>query len=61
MIGYWVTLGIICGMVIHGNSVSWHIKTRLDPGPVTADLTTTDQHSNNLLINDVKPIHVLFY
>jgi len=25
----------------HGTSVCWHLKTQLDSGPVTADLTTT--------------------
>jgi len=35
------------------------IKTRLESGPVTADLTTTLVHSSKLLINDVKPDHSL--
>jgi len=25
----------------HGTSMCWHIKTRLESGPVTGDLTTT--------------------
>jgi len=36
----------ICDMVL-----------RLEPGPVTADLTTTVVYSSKLLINDVKPNH----
>jgi len=43
----------------HGISVCWHIKTRLESGPVTADLTTTVVHSYKQLINDVKPVHSL--
>jgi len=43
----------------HGTSVCWHCKTRLESGPVTADLTTTIVHSSKLLINDVKPHHSL--
>jgi len=43
----------------HGISVCWSIKTRLESGPVTADLTTTLVHSSKLLINDVKPDHSL--
>jgi len=39
--------------------VCWHIKTRFESGPVTADLTTTVVHSNKSLINDVKTIHSL--
>jgi len=39
--------------------VCWHLKTRLESGPVTADLTTTVVHSYQLLINDVKPVHSL--
>jgi len=39
----------ICGMVC------WHLKTQFESGPVTADLTTT-----KLLINDVKPVHLLY-
>jgi len=35
------------------------IKTSLESGPVTADLTTTVIHSYKLLINDVKPVHSL--
>jgi len=31
----------------------------LNPGPVTADLTTNVVHSSKLLINDVKPDHSL--
>jgi len=34
-------------------------KTRLESGPVTADLTTTVVHSYKLLINDVKADHSL--
>jgi len=36
-----------------------YIKTWLESGPVTADLTTTVVHSYKLLINDVKPDHSL--
>jgi len=43
----------------HGTSVCWHLKTRLESGPVTADLTSTVVHSSKLLINDVKPDHSL--
>jgi len=43
----------------HGTSVCRHFKTRLESGPVTADLTTTVVHSSTLLINDVKPDHSL--
>jgi len=39
--------------------VCWQFKTRLESGPVTADLTTTVVHSSKLLINDVKPDHSL--
>jgi len=39
--------------------VCWHVKTRLESGPVTADLTITFAHSSKLLINDVKPDHSL--
>jgi len=46
----------ICGMVLR---VCWHIKTRLESGPVTADLTTTVVHSYKLLTNNVKPVHSL--
>jgi len=35
------------------------MKTRLESGPVTADLTPTVVHSSKLLINDVKPDHSL--
>jgi len=41
--------------------VCWHSKTRLESGPVTADLTTTVVHDSKLLINDVKPDHSLIY
>jgi len=37
--------------------VLWHSKTRLESGPVKADLTTTVVHTYKLLINDVKPVH----
>jgi len=43
----------------HGTSVWWHLKTRLESGPVTVDLTTTVVHSSKLLINDGKPDHSL--
>jgi len=43
----------------HGSSVCWHIKTWLEDGPVSADLTITVVHSSKLLINDVKPDHSL--
>jgi len=42
-----------------GTSVCWHLKTRLESGRVTADLTTTVVHSSKLLTNDVKPDHSL--
>jgi len=45
----------------HGTSVCWHFKTRLESGPVTADLTITVVHSSKLLINDTKPDHSLTY
>jgi len=45
--------------VRHGTSVYWHIKTRLESGPVTADMTPTVVHSFKVLINDVKPDHSL--
>jgi len=48
----------ICGMVFDG-VIS--LKTRLESGPVTADLTTTVIHSYKLLINDVKPDHSLMH
>jgi len=41
----------ICGMVLR---CAGDIKTRLESGPVTADLTTTIVHNYTLLINDVK-------
>jgi len=47
----------ICGMVFR--CVCWHIKTCLESGPVTADLTTTVVHSSKLLINDFKHVHSL--
>jgi len=43
----------------HGTSVYKHIKTRLESGPVTVDLTINVVHSSKLLINDVKPVHSL--
>jgi len=43
----------------HGTSVRWHLKTQLESGTVTADLTTTVIHSSKLLINDIKPNHSL--
>jgi len=43
----------------HGTSVCWHILTGLECGPVTADLTSNIVHSSKLLINDVKPDHLL--
>jgi len=43
----------------YGTSVCWYLKTRLKSGPVTADLTTTVVHNSKLLINDVKPDHLL--
>jgi len=43
----------------HGTSVCWHSKTRLESGPVTADLTTSVVHGSKLLINDVKSDHSL--
>jgi len=42
----------ICGMVFRCAET---LKTRLQSGPVTADLTTTVVHSSKLLINYVKP------
>jgi len=42
----------ICGMVL---GCVGTFKTRLESGPVAADLTTV-VHSSKLLINDVKPI-----
>jgi len=51
-VGYHVYLG-------HGTSVCWYIKTRLESGPVTADLTTTVIHSYKLLINNAKFFHSL--
>jgi len=47
----------ICGMV--RRSVYWHLKTRLESAPITADLTTTVVYSYKLLINDVKPVRSL--
>jgi len=41
----------------HDTSVCWQFKTRLESGPVTADLTTTVGHSYKLLINDVNHDH----
>jgi len=38
----------------HGTLVCWHIKTWLESGPVTADLTTIVACRFKLLINDVK-------
>jgi len=43
--------------LLHGTSVCWYNKTRLESGPVTADLTTTVEHSSKMLINDVEPDH----
>jgi len=43
----------------HGTSVCWYIKTWLESGPVTADLTTTVVHRYKLLINEVKPVYSL--
>jgi len=43
----------------HGTSLCWYLKTQLESGPVTPDLTTTVVHSYKLLINDVKPDHSL--
>jgi len=40
----------------HGTSVCWYIKTQLESGPFTADLTTTVALSYKLLIKDVKSI-----
>jgi len=37
----------------------WGIKTQLESGPVTADLTITVVLSSKLLINNVKPDHSL--
>jgi len=39
----------ICGMVLRCADT---FKTRLESGPVTADLTTTVLHSSKLLVND---------
>jgi len=39
--------------------VCWHIKTRFESGPVTADMTTTVLHIYTLLINGFKPVHLL--
>jgi len=41
--------------------VCWQIKTRLESGPFTADLTTTVVHRSKLLINDVKPDHSFYF
>jgi len=46
----------ICGMVLR---VCWYLKTQLESGPVTTDLTTTVVHSYRLLINDIKHSHTL--
>jgi len=43
----------------HGTSVFWNFKTRLDSGPITADLTTIVVHSYKLAINPVKLVHSL--
>jgi len=43
----------------HGTLVCWQMKTWLQSGPVTADLTTTVAHRYKLLINDIKPVHLL--
>jgi len=53
-VGYYVYLW-------HGTSVCWHIKTQLESGPVTTDLTTTVVHSYTLLTNDIKPVYSLTY
>jgi len=45
----------------HGTSVFWCLKSRLESGPVTAELTTTVVHSYKFLINDVQPITYLLY
>jgi len=43
----------ICGMVL----VYWQLKTRLESGPVTAELTTTVVHRYESLRNDIKRVH----
>jgi len=45
----------ICGIVLRCTDT----QTRFEPGPVTADLTTTVIHSYNLLVNNVKHVHSL--
>jgi len=45
----------------HGTSVCWHSKTRLESGPVTADVTTTVVHSSKLLITTLNPITHLYW
>jgi len=44
----------------HGTLVYWHVKTVLESGPVTPDLTAIVILSYQSLRNDVKPIHSLF-
>jgi len=51
---------LICGMILHCAG-TLKVKTWLETGPITADLTTTVVHtcSYKSLINDFKPIHSL--
>jgi len=51
--------GILFICRINGTLVYWHIKTQIESGPVTVDLTTTVVHSYKLLINDINPDHSL--
>jgi len=48
---------LICGMT--DTSVCWYFKTRLESGPVTADLTTTVVHSYKLPMNDITHVRSL--
>jgi len=41
----------------HGTSVCWYHKTRLESGPVTADLATTVVHGYNSLRKEATPAH----
>jgi len=43
----------------NGTSVCWQLKTRLDSGPVTADLTTIFVHSSKL-VSDIK-YYITYY
>jgi len=41
-----VRLGGYHAYLRHDISVCWYLKTRLEPGPITADMTTTVVHSS---------------